>query len=161
MIVPIPLSLGGGGSGSGSNNRTVWVANSSVASSAYANGLRYIPLRDANSDYIEFQFVAERTTTLEIVVCYAMSSSEANAITLRLDSLVISSGGNPTTAVTTGSNFNVSPGSDVLIHTVTSSNSGDLNFSVTAGDLVYCKLVRLGSSDSHSGDMRVIEVTVG
>jgi hypothetical protein len=140
----------------------VWTANSAVASSAFGNGLRYVPMRDAQSDYIEFQFVAPSTGNVALTVLYAMSAASGNNVRLRFDWLVLSSGGNPSAAVTTGTAFTITPGNDTLVHSVTSSDSSDLSVAVTAGDTVYGKLYRLGTdgADTHTGDMRVIELRV-
>lgn len=139
---------------------TVWVANSSQASSAFGNSLRYVALRDAQSDYIEFQFCAWKPNhTIE--VNYAMSSSEANAVRVRLDVLKLAAGDAPSTAATTGTAFTVTPGSNVTVQQIKSTDSADLALtSLASGRIVYCRLTRLGSdgADTHTGDMRVIEV---
>lgn len=140
---------------------TVWIANSSVASSAMANDLRYVPLRDAQTDSFAFQFVAYRAGTVSLTVNYVMSASEANNVRLRFDWIVLSAGDNPTTALTTGTAFTVTPGANVLMQQVTSTSSADLAITIaTAGQVVCGKLYRLGTdgADSHTGDMRIIDV---
>jgi hypothetical protein len=155
-------SGGSGSSAASPGGGTVWAANSAVASSALGNGLRYVPLRDAQSDYIEFQFVATSTGTVSLSALYAMSAASGNSVRLRLDTLVVSEGGNPSAAVTTGTAFTITPGNDTLLHAVDSGDSGDLSIDVVAGDIVYGKLYRLGTdgADTHTGDMRVIELRV-
>lgn len=155
------FNMGSTGSG-GPAGYTIWIANSAVVSSAYANNVRYIPMRHSQSDYVEFQFIAGSTGTVQLQTIYAMSAAESNNVRLRLDVLTLASAANPTTSVTTGTAFTVTPGNDVLIHTVTSSNSSDFALSVTAGNVIYCYLTRLGSdgADTHSGDFRLIEIKV-
>lgn len=139
---------------------TVWSADSAVGSSAHANGVRYVPLRNAQSDTITFQFASARTGTLELAARYAMSAAEANGVRLRVDSLVIGDGDNPSDALTTGTAFTLTTTNDVLSHQVTSSDSGELNFSVTLGEVVIVTITRLGSdgADTHTGDFRVYQV---
>lgn len=144
----------------GPGSTTPWVIDSAVATSAFANDVRYVPMRHSNSDYIMFQFASAKTGPINISFRYAMSSSEANNIRLRADSYVLSTGGNPSTALTTGTAFTLSATNDVLLHELTSSSSSDLTISVSAGDILVFKLTRLGSdgADTHTGDMRIVEV---
>jgi len=141
---------------------TVWASNSSQVSSAYANGVRYVPLLDANSDYVEFQFVATFTGTVRLDVLYAMSSALANGVRMRLDWVKLASGDNPTTAVTTGTAFTVTPAATTDVHTIDTTNSADFALAVVAGQTVYFKLYRLGTdgADTHTGDQRIIEIRV-
>lgn len=144
----------------GACSTTVWSADSDASSSAHANGIRYVPLRDAESDTLTFQFASARTGTLELAVHYAMSSSSAAGVRLRVDSLALSAGGNPSDALTTGTAFTLTTTNDVLLHQITSSDSGDLNFSVTLADIVIVTITRLGSdgADTHTGDFRIYQV---
>jgi len=144
----------------GAAGSKVWVGNSSQLSSTYANGVTYIPMRHAQSDTISFQFVAGRTGTINLGVVYAMSSALASNVRLRLDVVKLATSDNPTNALTTGTAFIVAPGSNVVLHTVSSSDSADLAIPVTAGQTVACVLTRLGADvlDTHQGDMRVLEV---
>lgn len=157
MKVTYPNSINSQG---GPGSTTAWVIDSSVATSAFANDIRYIPLRHLQSDYIMFQFVSAKTGSINISFRYAMSSSEANNIRLRADWFVLSTGGNPSTALTTGTAFTLSATNDVLLHELTSSSSSDLTISVSTGDILVFKLTRLGSdgADTHTGDMRILEV---
>lgn len=142
---------------------TVWVANSATTSSAFANGVRYVPIRDAQSDYIEFQFVASKTGDGRLAVNYSMSASEANNVRLRLDVLKLSPNDTPSTAATTGTAFTVSPGANVTMKEIDSDDSSDFTISgLTVGQVIYCKLSRLGAdgADTHTGDMRIIEARV-
>lgn len=139
---------------------TVWISNSSVASSTYANSLRYIPIRHSQSDFVEFQFIPSTTAIVQLQIGYAMSSATASDIRLRLDTLSVASGGDPTTSLTTGTAFTISASNDVLTHTLTSASSSNLALSVTAGSVFYGKFIRLGSdgADTHTGDMRILEI---
>ncbi len=158
IVVP-----GGGGSGGASTPQsvgTIWVVNSTNASSAYANGLRYIKMIDGATEFVEFQFLSVVTGNVTFVFSYAMSSATANSVRLRFDSLIVTAGGNPTTAVTTGTAFTVTPGSNVLVQEVDSGDSANLTLAVTAGDIVYGYLTRLGTdgADTHTGDFRLIDI---
>lgn len=143
---------------------TVYVANSSATSSVLGGaGLRYVPLRDAQNDYLEFQFLSPTAGTAEVQVYYVMSSAAASAVNLRLDYLVTTDGGNPANSASTGTNTNVTCTNDVLMHKLTSSNVASMSITgVGVGDSVYCKLTRWGSvaGDTHTGDFRVIDVRV-
>lgn len=153
---------GNGSSGAGGPaGSTVEVADSSAASSAYGNNLRYTPLRNAQSDTISFQFVAPVTGTVNVTVIYAMSSAEAANVRLRFDAVALGAGDNPTTAQSAGTAFTITPGNDVLLHEVDSGDSASFAIAVTAGDIVFCTLSRLtADAPAHTGDMRVIEVRV-
>jgi hypothetical protein len=142
------------------SSTTVWSADSAVSSSAHANGVRYVPLRNAQSDTLTFQFASARTGTLELAVHYAMSAAEANGVRLRVDSLALSAGDNPSDALTTGTAFTLTASNDVFLHQITSSDSGDLSFAVTLADIVIVTITRLGSdgADTHTGDFRVYQV---
>lgn len=151
----------GGGSSSSTGGplaTTVWVADSTVSSSAYPNNVRYVPLRNNSTDSIEFQFVSEKSGTLSASVLYAMSSAEANVVSIQFDQLVLGIGSSPATAATLGTAFNVTPGSDVLLHSMSVGNNSSFYINTDTGNIVYCKLTRSGSADSHTGDLRVLEI---
>lgn len=142
-----------GGSGSSATGN-IWVVDSSVASSAYPNNVRYVPLGSGASDYVEFQLAAAGDVTLQLV--YAMSGASANDVTLRLDSLIMSAGTDPSQAATVGTPFTVTPGNDVLWHATTGAESSDLSLTVSDGDLVYVRVTRTDAT--HPGDFRLIEM---
>lgn len=152
------------GGGSSSSNTggplatTVWVADSTVSSSAYPNNIRYVPLRNNSTDSIEFQFVSEKSGTLSASVLYAMSSAEANVVNIQFDQLVLGIGSSPATAATLGTAFNVTTDSDVLLHSMSVGNNSSFYINTNTGNIVYCKLTRSGSADSHTGDFRVLEI---
>ncbi len=140
---------------------TVWVADSSVSSSVFpTSNVRYVPLRNNQTDAIEFQFVSAISGSLDVYVLFAMSSSEANVVSLQFDNLELGLGSNPSTAPTLGAAFNVTPGTDVLIHSASFNESSTMRLSANVNDVVYCRLTRSGSADSHAGDLRVLEVRV-
>jgi hypothetical protein len=91
-----------------------------------------------------------------------MSSTLAANVTLQFDKAQIGEGANPTAAATSGTPFTIAAVADVLTHTVDSDDSASLSFAVTAGQIIYCRLTRLGANvlDTHTGDMRLIEVRV-
>lgn len=145
----------------GAAGATVWTADSSQASSTFStSNVRYVPLSHSASNTVEFQFVAPYTGTLQLSFMYAMSSSSGNNVRLRLDVLQLATGDAPTTALSTGTAFTVTPGSDVNMHKVSSSDSADLAVSITAGKICKFLFTRLGSdgADTHTGDMRIIDV---
>ena len=145
-----------------SSQVAVQVVASSQASSVLPNGVSYVPMSHGVDEYISFQITAMQTGTLEVSALYSMSAAEANDVRLRLDTLVLGAGDDPTTSVTTGTAFTLTPGSDTLAHVLDSGDSADFSIAVTAGDTVYCSLYRLGTSilDTHTGDMRVIQLQV-
>ena len=132
----------------------IWVVGSSVVGSSFANGIRYYPLASGASDFVEFQVVASSRFTLELV--YAMSSASASLPILRVDSLVLSEGEDPTTALTAGTPFTINPGNDVLLHTTTGLESADLSLAASEKDLVMIRITRTDAA--HPGDLRLIEV---
>jgi hypothetical protein len=151
-----------GGGGITSVKTTMSAVDSSQASSAYANGLRYVPLAHSASNVISFQLVAALTGTFSATAHYAMSSALSANVRLRVDSFVLASGGNPAGSLTTGTAFTVAAANDVLDHALTSAASADLTFAVTAGSKIFLSLTRLGSdgADTHTGDMRVADIEV-
>ena len=134
----------------------IWVIDSSELSSTYPNGLRYVPLVSGGTDTVEFQFAVGTTGTLNLHLIYAMSGASANDITLRVDTLVLGDSGVPSTAMTAGTPFDVTPGNDVNIHWVTQADSGDLSLAVTAGDTIRVLITRTDAT--HPGDMRITEL---
>lgn len=140
---------------------TVWVADTSVSSSAYPlSNIRYVPLRNDQTDSLEFQFASAIGGSFDASILFAMSSAEANVVNLQFDSLVVSEGANPNSSPTLGASFNVTPGSDMLLHTASYQESSTFRLTASEGDIVWCRLTRSGSADSHTGDMRVIEIRV-
>lgn len=140
---------------------SIWVADTSVSSSAFpVSNIRYVPLRNDQTDSIEFQFTSAIAGTFDASVLFAMSSAEANAVNLQFDKLVFGEGGDPNGSPTLGASFNVTPGSDMLLHTASYQESATMRLSTSEGDIVWCRLTRSGSADSHGGDMRVLEIRV-
>jgi hypothetical protein len=137
---------------------TVWVAASSVASSAYANGLNYVPLRTGVDDYVQFQFVAAKTGLTKIGIVFAMSAPASADIALRVDKGEFAMGEDPSAALTVGDVFYYSTQNDMLLAEVTSETNASLAFQTVAGRLYVVRINRLGTdvNDTHSGDMRVV-----
>ena len=137
---------------------TVFVVDSSVASSSYGNGLRYVPVRHGQSDSIVFQFIASATGVARLGIVYAMSSAAAAGVRLRVDVGQFGAGDAPTGSLSTGTAFTVTTPNDVNLHEITSSQSSDLAISVTAGKIVVVQVNRLGSdaADTHAGDLRAL-----
>lgn len=136
------------------------MVNSSASGSTYGNGVEFIPLRKSQADSIEFQLRADSAGTMTIKVMYAMSAANGGNVRLRADRRVTSVGSDPSTALTAGTAFSITPGNDANAHAATSSDSSDLSFSVSAGDLVRVKLTRINDgNDTHTGDLRVLAVT--
>jgi len=141
----------------------VWVANASATSSVFSNSsIRYTPLVDAANNYVEFQFIAPKSGRQDVSVVYAMSAAQSNAVNLRVDYVALSASGDPTSALTSGTATNVTVTNDVLIHTLTSSTVGDLAIAATEGDVVMCRVNRIGGAagDTHTGDLRIIDARV-
>ncbi len=140
---------------------TVWVADTSVSSSAYPlSSIRYVPLRNDQTDSIEFQFASAIAGSFDTSVLFAMSSAEANVVNLQFDSLIVGENADPNSSPSLGASFNVTPGSNMLMHTASYQESATLRMTASEGDVVWCRLTRSGSADSHTGDMRVIEIRV-
>jgi hypothetical protein len=144
--------------GNGVVRYTVPVADSLQASGAYANNLRYVPLRHAQTDYAGFQVVAPIAGTFAVTVHYAMSGGSVAGVRFRVDSNVIAQGGNPAQAVTTGTPFTLTTTNDVLDHQLTVTNSANMSFAVTQGAKVTFYLFRLGTdlvNDTHASDFQI------
>jgi len=159
----VTISATGGSSTTGGPlSQMVWVAAGTASSSVYNNGLRYVPLRNAQTDEIEFQFVCASSGSLETIIYYAMSAANAGGIRLQFDSLAVGIGDDPNTTPTLGSAFTITPGSNTTIHSASQTESSTLLLSADVGDLVYCRLTRSGSdaADTHTGDLRLIEIRV-
>lgn len=156
---PFAPSFTGGSGGGGAATDNIEVVASSASSSAYGNGVTYVPLRQGLADTIEFQWSASTAGTYEIAIVYAMSAANSGDIDLQLTYLIIANGGDPSAAATTASLFTVVPGSNTTIHTIDSTDSSTLSLTVTAGALIYCKLTR-PNSDTHTGDIRVLQIAV-
>jgi hypothetical protein len=150
------------GSGSGSAVAVdVEYVTASQPASTLANGVSYVPLSNGAVEYIQFQFRAAATTTAQIKVEYYMSAANAGDVELRLDTLAIGAGEDPTASLSTGTEFTATPGNDALLHVADSTTHSSLGVAVTAGDLVVCKLVRTNdAADTHTADMRVLKIAV-
>jgi hypothetical protein len=139
-------------------SENAWVITGSAAGSAYANNLTYTPFEQGAADTIELEFVSSITGSLEVEMLYAMSVANTGDVSLQLDYLVLGTGDDPTTSITTQTAFTITPGNDALLHTVSSADDSSMLIDVTAGDSVYIKITRPTASDTHTGDMRAIRI---
>ncbi len=136
------------------------VVESSKASGTLANLTRYIPLQVSAADYIGFQFRAPITGTASIYLDYYMSVANGGNIELTLSKLNVADAGDPTAALSASAAFTFAPGNDANKHTVSSSTSATMAFSVTAGNFVFVKIARSnGGNDTHTGDMRIFKMS--
>lgn len=144
----------------GSSRSTIGVVDASQSSSIFANGIRYVPMKHLENDYVAFQVVASVSGTFNVIIHYAMSSATTANLRLRLDINVITPGSNPAQSITTGTAFTLGTINDVLDHQLTSSTSDDFSFAVTVNSKVYVYLTRLGNDpdDTHTGDFRITEI---
>jgi hypothetical protein len=135
------------------------VVSATSSSSAFGNGVSYIPLREGQSDSISFQFVAESSAPTELAMFYAMSAANSGDVSLRMDILINSNGSDPSATATSGTEFYFTPGNDVLQHNVDSSDSSDFRLWLNRGDFVYGSIERPNDgSDTHTGDCRVLQI---
>lgn len=141
-------------SGSSTSGGNIWVVDSSQVGSELSNGIPYIPLTSGGNDTIEFQIVTDANAELEIK--YVMSSAAADDITLRIDTIILNDDDDPSTALIAGTAFDVTPGNNVNMHTITSADSSDLSLTITEGSLAYIKITRTDSA--HAGDVRILNV---
>lgn len=153
--------FGGGGGTAGAPGNTIAqfeFVTSNQPSYQAAGGFRYVPLPVDTDEKQEMQCVAPATGTAYVVVVYYMSAANSGSVELFFDRRVIAAtAGNPEATVTAGAEFTVTPGNDILTHSVTSASHSSLTFSVTEGNLVYLALNRTADAeDTHTGDMRVL-----
>ena len=79
----------------------------------------------------------------------------------RLDYLIVSESADPSSNFTTQAVFEVTPGGNTGIHLVSGSHSSTLRLNINDGNLFVGKINRIsGSSDTHTGDMRVLDIRV-
>jgi hypothetical protein len=120
--------------------------------------IEFVPLKHANSDYIVSRGTAAVEGTYELFVTYAMSSSQANDVALRMDYIILTPGDTPSTKTwTVGTADVITQTSDQ--HSRNADSSIASHFVVPGikrGDRVMILLQRVTTSDTHTGDMRVI-----
>jgi hypothetical protein len=149
----------GSSGGSGTASVDVQYVTATQATATLGNGLSYVTLSNGAVEYLQFQFYAASTGTASLKVSYYMSAANGGDVELRLDTLLAGAGEDPSAALSTGTEFTVTPGNDTNMHEVNSTSHTSLSFAVTAGDLVTCKLVRTNdAADTHTADMRVLKV---
>ncbi len=134
------------------------IASSAAGSTYGTSGIDFTPLVPGAADYVLFQFAAPVTGTARLRLAYAMSAANTGNVRLQLSKLVLTAEGDPNAALSASSAFTVTPGNDANKHDVTDSTDASFAFSVTAGDVVRVKIERPTSSDTHTGDMRILEL---
>ncbi len=135
----------------------VWIVYSSISSSYYQNNIKFIPLRNNESDNIEFQFISATGGIIETQIYYAMSVPDLGNLRIQFDYLKLNIGSDPTSMPNLGTAFNTIPGNNTLINKI---ENNTLRFNADIDDLIYCRITRSGSFDTHIGDMRIIEIKV-
>lgn len=143
------------GAAGGLTGNLVWVVYADQPNGAYAtSGLRYVTtLRDANTDTIEFQYLARETGTLSITLAYAMTADNGGDVELTVQAQKFADGDDPDAALPSGTATAFTPGSGTTRKTVT------LTLDVTAGDTGRIVITRSnGGNDTHTGDMRILAV---
>lgn len=155
------MALLGFGAGGGASGDTIWAGSSSAQTVALGNGVVVFPFAAGEDTDFEFQFVAGKDNP-SMVMRYRMSSSSGNDIVLSCDRLAISDGDDPSGAVTGGINRTITPGTGTTRKTIDSGDIAEFTFSAAEGDVVKGTITRTGTSgsDTHPGDLQVIELAV-
>lgn len=128
----------------------------------YTNLIPYIPLTPggtipATPDNVIGGFISKHKGNVELIVAYAMSSSNSGNVDLTFSHAALGTGGDPTAALSAETHFTLTPGSNTTVHTLDSSVAGVLSIAVSPGDYVVVKLERtIGGSDTHTGDFRIL-----
>ena len=135
---------------------------SSAAQAALGNGTRYWPLVEGAADTLKFQVRVGLGGPYALRFSYYMATSHAGNVSLRVDKRKFGAGNDPTTALTAGVGFTVTPGSNTTLHMVTEANSTScFTGELAEGDLVTFLVTRVNDgSDTHTGDMRVLGITL-
>jgi hypothetical protein len=137
------------------------VISSTASGGTYGtSGVDYTPLVQGATDNVTFQFAAPVAGTARLRMPYAMSAANSGDVRLTLSKLVVTNSGDPNAALSASSTFTVTPGNDALKHEVTDAIDASFAFSVAAGDVVRVKIERPTASDTHTGDMRILELWV-
>jgi hypothetical protein len=135
---------------------------SSAAQVALGNGTRYWPLVEGAVDTLKFQVRVGLGGPYALRFSYYMATSHAGNVSLRVDRRAFVDGSDPTVGLTAGVGFTVTPGSDTNLHMVTEVDSTScLTGNLTEGSLVTFLVTRVNDgSDTHTGDMRVLGITL-
>lgn len=123
-------------------------------------GLSFWPFSRGGGDCeLILQALLERGT-YALVVRYHMATANAGNIVLRVDRSLISPAGDPSTGLTMGASFSVTPGSNTMLQEVTPSLSAAMLVDVNAsGTVGLFRFVR-EDSGGHPGVMRVISLSL-
>jgi hypothetical protein len=134
--------------------------DSAVGTTRYGtSGVMFTPLRPGVDDYVLGSYISPVSTTRELRLTYAMSTSNAGTVRLRLDTSQLALASSPDGALTLGTSFTITPGNDQNLHECGSAQNASLSFAVTAGRLVVLKIVR-PASDTHTGNINIIDMRV-
>lgn len=137
------------------------VVSSTAAGGAYGtSAVEYTPLVQGATDSLTFQVAMPVAGTAKVKLEYAMSAANAGNVRLQLSKLVIASGGDPNAALSASSAFTVTPGNDALKHEVSDATDSSFAFTVAAGDVIRVKIERPTASDTHTADMRILDLFV-
>lgn len=165
-LTPQPFVVTGGGGGGGGGVASapmvpVEIVDATGVTGTLGNGVTYIPfVKDAN-DTIQFQFQAPQSDDYAVLLSYYMSTADVGDVQLRLDSLIVSDGDDPSAALSVGTPFTFTPGNDTNRHTLDDSVEASLVFTAVAEDTVVLKFTRVaGAPDTHPGDVRVLEIAI-
>lgn len=151
----------GGGAVAATSQISVDVVDASGVTGTLGNGVTYIPFVKDAADTIQFQVRIPQTGDFTISLAYYMSAGDVGDVQLRLDSVLISDGDDPTAALVVGTPFTFTPGNDTNRHTLDDGVAAELGFSATEGDTAVFEFTRVaGAPDTHPGDVRVLEIAV-
>lgn len=149
------------------------IVSSTATASAYGNGVRFVPLRPPATaiaanvgsvpDSVTAQGIMSTTGNVEIYAEYAMAAGNTGVVAQQLAFIDVTSGGDPSAALTTQTAGSITPGNDALKHEVASSLYTGLAIgAVTKGDVINVVLTRPtgsgGDADTHTADMRLIGI---
>lgn len=145
-------SQSGGGSGGASSGLVgnLEILESNQQSAVYGtSGIRYIPLRAGETDYVKFQFIAATDGPFTFTLIYAMSVSNGGDVDIDQQVLALAAAEDPDSALPSATEVSFTPGAGVALVAQ--------EFTVTAdeGDIVRVVLTRQ-NDDTHAGDLRVI-----
>jgi hypothetical protein len=162
MIKSLVRTAGGGGGGASTSSAImVEVFDSTHISENLANDGKFLKLANGAVEFIRCRFPCIAAGNYRVVVEYCMSAANAGNVELRLDKLVSGPGEDPAAALTTGTEFTITPGNDVLAHEVDDGDSADFLIAASAGDRVLMTLTRTNdAADTHTGDFRMLGITV-
>lgn len=127
----------------------IWVVDSSHSQAAYGtSNLRYIPLPTTGS-WVDLEFCAGRTGTMQIALAYALAPASASTLGLDLTYRIYSDGDDLTTALGAALSASLAPGAVTTRQTAAPAN---WIISTTAGDHVRARIER---TDAIATEIRI------